>query len=58
MTKFVQNLISNLQPIWVDMLFYVFTDHFSHVFYFQILADREVFNDSYPVGSGITLPVM
>ena len=56
--KFVQNLISNLQPIWVDMLFYVFTDHFSHVFYFQILADREVFNDSYPVGSGITLPVM
>ena len=36
MMKFVQNFISTFQPIWVDMLFYVFTDHLSHVFYFQM----------------------
>ena len=36
MMKFVQNSISNLQHIWADMLFYVFTDHFSHVLFFQI----------------------
>ena len=36
MMKLIQNFISTFQPIWVDMFFHVITDHFSHVFYFQM----------------------